>query len=419
MNRWLIVEDALRDRKGHWLEWVSTFDRGFREQGDEVTILADSEVEPDIREALRVEPVLPRSIWHRLSDGSGPLTRYSRVFTHGWQTWRVMSRYLRARPDFDSIFVPTVSLHHLPGWVRLIKGPLRHRPTRVLLFFLAAPVRIDSSGNAVSDGSPTARLLVTLLKWIGSEARNGKVVLGVETRAMQKAFENLTGLPFTWFPQPVPQRVRGENSPGGCIEMACFGAARAEKGSDVLQEAITLHCRRHPASRARFTVQWIEDFQVGNRLITKSADLRDNPKVRFATRYFVGGEYAAHLQRTDVMLLPYRLDSYGLRGSRVVIEAAVNGIPVVTTRGTTLAGFAEEFGAGILCEDGDARSLAEAIAAMEARFEELSGRAAAASGAVAELFSVAEFRRIFMESAGAPSSTKTRALAEMAPAPGK
>ena len=25
---WLIVEDALRDRKGHWLEYISTFVRG-------------------------------------------------------------------------------------------------------------------------------------------------------------------------------------------------------------------------------------------------------------------------------------------------------------------------------------------------------------------------------------------------------
>ena len=37
--RWLIVEDALRDRKGHWVEYVSTFVRGLRELGDEVASL--------------------------------------------------------------------------------------------------------------------------------------------------------------------------------------------------------------------------------------------------------------------------------------------------------------------------------------------------------------------------------------------
>jgi len=31
--RWLIVEDALRDRKGHWLEYVSTFVRDLQALG--------------------------------------------------------------------------------------------------------------------------------------------------------------------------------------------------------------------------------------------------------------------------------------------------------------------------------------------------------------------------------------------------
>jgi hypothetical protein len=37
--KWLIVEDALRDRKGHWLEYVSTFVRGLTALGDEVVVL--------------------------------------------------------------------------------------------------------------------------------------------------------------------------------------------------------------------------------------------------------------------------------------------------------------------------------------------------------------------------------------------
>ena len=404
--RWLIVEDALKDRKGHWLEWVTTFAHGFRDLGDEVTVLADAEVAPDIRAALQAEAILPRSIWHRLGDGSGPLTRYGRVFTHNWQTWRVMNRYLRDHPEFDAIFVPTVSVHHLLGWAQLIKQTLRHRKTRVLLFFLAAPLNFDSAGQAVSDRSPTARLLISLLRWLAPEVRAGKVVLGVETKVMQAAFAKLTGLPFVWFPQPVAPPVRTVRAANEWIEMACFGTARAEKGSDVLQEAIQLHRRVQPLSRARFTIQWVEDFKAAGRTITKSPELQRDPQMRFISRYFVGGEYADHLRNTDVMLLPYRLSSYGLRGSRVVIEAAVNGIPVVTTRGSTLAAVADEFGAGLECEDGDPQSLARAIAKMESCFEEMCHRAAKLSASAAELFSVKEFHRLFLASARALPSGK-------------
>ena len=53
--RWLIVEDALPDRKGHWFEYVETFARELRALGDQVTVLADRAAEPFLVEQLQVE----------------------------------------------------------------------------------------------------------------------------------------------------------------------------------------------------------------------------------------------------------------------------------------------------------------------------------------------------------------------------
>jgi len=402
--RWLIVEDALRDRKGHWLEWVTTFERGFRELGDEVTVLADAEVEPDIRQALRADPVLPRSIWHRLGDGSGALTRYGRVFAHNWQTWRVMNRYLKRHPEFEAIFVPTVSVHHLVAWTRLIKGPLRKSKTRVLLFFVHGPLCKSLVGERISsDGSPSARLMIWLLKWIEPEVRAGKVMLGVETEAMKQGFEAVSGVPFVCFPQPVNLTAKtGEASRSTQTEirMACYGAARAEKGSDVLQQAILLHRRRFPTSHTRFAVQWIEDFTFNGVSASKSPELLGDPQVEYLTNYFRNGEYANQLGKTNVMLLPYRFCSYGLRGSRVVIEAVINGIPVIATRGTTLATLAQNFGAGLTCEDGNPESLAASIREMELRFNELSEAAESRKAAAASYFSTVKFRELFLHPVG-------------------
>jgi glycosyltransferase involved in cell wall biosynthesis len=398
--RWLIVEDALRDRKGHWFEWVKTFYEGFRELGDQVTVLADASVLPEIRDPLNAEPILPNSIWHRMGDGAGALRRYSRVFAHGLQTWRVMRQYLSCHHGIDAIFVPTVLPHHLVAWAPLIRTTLRKRRTRVLLFFLTGPLVVDSVGGNISlDHSPSAKLLIRLLKWIEPEIRNGQVVLGVETEQMRHAMQTFLGLPFTCFPQPV--KSLSKSSPGTPdrrrIEMACFGAARAEKGSDVLQDAILMHRQRSPSSQAAFTIQWIDDFSTGGgRVQTKRHDLLTDERVKFVTRYFVNGEYAEHLLRTQVLLLPYRLSSYRLRGSRVVIEAAVNGLPVIVTGGTTLADVASNFGAGLHCQDGDPGSLARAIAEMETRFDELSAMAREKQRQAARFFSVESFRDIFM-----------------------
>jgi glycosyltransferase involved in cell wall biosynthesis len=397
--RWLIVEDALRDRKGHCLEWITTFSRGFRALGDEVTVLSGAAVQPDIKESLGAIPILPESIWHTLGDGSGAVTRHKRMLAHAWHTWRVMRRYLKADPGFDAIFVPTTALSHLLAWAWLVKRILRTRPTRLLLFFVFVPLRVTSSSRTVGwDGSSQVALLTRVLRWLGPEIRSGKVVLGVETKVIRESLENLVGVPVTYFPQPVlPLSIPASLSQSdGTLEMGSFGGARSEKGSDVLQQALLAYRAKAPASRARFTIQWINDFpdQHGN-MVTKSGSLIQDPCVRYLSHYFKDGEYGTYLSRTQTMLLPYRLSSYAVRGSRVVIEAVVNGIPVIATRGTTLATVAHDFGSGLTCEDGDPASLVQAMAEMELRFGELSEAARLRQTAAANHFSVRTFREYF------------------------
>jgi len=77
--RWLIVEDALRDRKGHWFEYLKGFAQELRALGDQVTVLADRAAEPFLVEQLQVQPVLAASIWHRMGDGAGCARAASRV----------------------------------------------------------------------------------------------------------------------------------------------------------------------------------------------------------------------------------------------------------------------------------------------------------------------------------------------------
>ena len=63
--RWLIVEDALQDRKGHWFEYVRTFRNGLLQLGDSATVLVSKNAESFILNELEAKAVLPESIWHR------------------------------------------------------------------------------------------------------------------------------------------------------------------------------------------------------------------------------------------------------------------------------------------------------------------------------------------------------------------
>jgi len=217
------------------------------------------------------------------------------------------------------------------------------------------------------------------------------------------------------------------------IVFGCYGAARWEKGSDIFQEAIRLILRAAERSMAdsglliadgvagakaldsggstldisslapssklqalRFSIQWVEDFRdrEGN-LISIDPWLREHPQVEVIGRYFEGDEYERRLAETDVMVLPYR-SPYQLRVSRVVIEAMLNGMPVIATEGTTLHDQASEHGCVVGCEEGSVEGLAKRILESAANFNKLQRSARAKIPDVEKSFSVDCFRQLLM-----------------------
>ena len=230
--KWLIVEDALRDRKGHWLEYVSTFVRELRALGDEVVVLCDRKAQGFVIEQTGARPVLPESIWRRMGDGAGALKRYLRVPGHAWATFVAVRKVFRelfsaqpatiypipatSRPP-DWIFVPTVLVHHLLGWWLLLKTGSVLKEARVLLFFPNLPIRLDNEGHPHWYGGPTKKLMAWLFASLRKDVESGWVVMGVETHAMRRALEGLIGMPVVYLPHPVPAKpaLCGASDRGG------------------------------------------------------------------------------------------------------------------------------------------------------------------------------------------------------------
>lgn len=395
--RWLIAEDSLESQKGHWFESMRTFRDGLVALGDDVSLLVSKKAAPFIVDQLNSRPVLPASIWHRMSDDAGFLRRYFRVPWHAFQTWWAVRGELRTDCHYDIIFVPTVSVHHLLGWVWLIKGLLRNNRARVLLYFLSTPIRVRADGHPEWVKSPTTKLMARLLSSMRDEIERGKVIIGVETISLREAFSQVAGIPVAYLPQPVAPFARPGIEKKGDLIFGSYGPARYEKGSDVLTAAIEAFFRSDPDSHSKFAVQWMQDFSLPDgRIFGIPPGLTQNPQVEVIHHFFRDGEYAQRLEQTDVAVLPYRLSSYGLRGSRVLIEAMVHGIPVIVTRGTTLATQAQQFGAAVLCEDGDTESLVGAIREMERNYDALRSLAQSNVQNTREHFSVRKFREALL-----------------------
>lgn len=401
--KWLIIEDALKDKRGHYFEYISTFKRGLDSCGDDVAIFTDRTADSWITEALGSSPMLPRCIWRRMNDGAPRWKKLLRYPAHGWQTFRAWASIFRRGQQPEVVFVPSVFTHHLCGIVPFLLLFGWRKPCTFLLFFPSTPIQFDiDTQSPILKPDLTARLFPWLLRRLRRLVSSGKVILAVETRAMGDALARITGLPFTYLPHPVSAtgnteyaRAKNPDQSGSPITFGSYGFARFEKGSDVLQEAVKIVLEDPAYAHCRFVLQWIEDFADGSgMLVGKDAELLKNPNVQFIDDFFdPAGGYVRQLAKTDVMVLPYR-DSYRYRLSRVVIEAMMAGIPVVVSPETTLAEQSRDHGAAIETKDLTPVALAEAIKRAADQIaglkEEAQRKAVTASGH----FSVSRFRQL-------------------------
>ena len=176
--RWLIAEDSLESRKGHWFEYLQGFAKKLPLFGDEVEIAVSRSAEPFIEEQLGARRILPESAFSKMSDDAPGWKRYARIPLHALRTYGSLKKYFEKSQPPDVIFIPTVLIHHLLGWFFLQKLGAIPKGSRLILFFPGLPIK-SRDQQPTLDGSPTSKLLRLLLHLLRKEIVQGKIILGV------------------------------------------------------------------------------------------------------------------------------------------------------------------------------------------------------------------------------------------------
>ena len=266
---------------------------------------------------------------------------------------------------------------------------------------MATPVRLSEQGRPEAWGLG-GRLFFKFLSFLANDAYAGTVVLAAETQALCDALSKLSGAKFTMLPQPVRAAFDiGQTPDTAPIVIGSYGPPRHEKGSDILIEAISKYLQSTDRRDVQFAVQWTEDFSLADGTkITIPQSLKSDSRFVSIDYVFGAGEYAEWLKKTSIMALPYRHD-YALRGSRVVLEAMIHGIPVLVSRGTTLDEHMNRFGAGMDIPANNVSALAEAFGKVVDSAGELKSQARLKAALARREFSVSNFRGLLM---GAPSA---------------
>jgi glycosyltransferase involved in cell wall biosynthesis len=123
----------------------------------------------------------------------------------------------------------------------------------------------------------------------------------------------------------------------------------------------------------------------------KDPALMNDTSVEYLPAFSTSTQYYEWLARTDIMVLPYRINFYRDKLSRVSIDAALAGIPFIYPTGTWMESLAKNSGAGVPFEPENAASLSSALEAAAANLPQLKAQAAARQASARTAFSARTF----------------------------
>jgi glycosyltransferase involved in cell wall biosynthesis len=395
--RILIVEEALERQAGHWPVYIGDIARGLRSMGDSVDVLAHRQADPALLRELQAVPWLSRSCWNDpWAQGQLGGIRHALRFA------RELIRWLRQQPaPYDWVCSLTMRLPHLLAYTFLARVSQIPAGSRCLLLFVQGFGVYAGPDQPVDfPASASNRLARWCFRRLRRHVADGNIVLAAETEAMQIELASFSSLPVALFPHPVAMALPASSSPAavakpgkGPFTITCPGFARYEKGSDLLLQAIRQLWAQPRFAQVHLVCQWPQPFAMPDgTMLSPSADLLNDPRFELLNQNLDSSAYQSLLERSDLIVLPYRRESYHNRVSRVASEALLLGVPLLAMAGTWAAELSATSGSALLIESESAQHLAEALARAVDSIDALTAQAITQSTAVARVHSVARFR---------------------------
>lgn len=393
-KRALVVEEALRDHKGHWFEYNRDIVNGLRRQGYHVDVFVHRDVEADLRETLEATPVFRYSVWHGSYRGG-----IKAVFWHNWRVMGDLRAALRHREPYDLVFAGNNMIHHVLAW-RVIMALNARQIRRLVLLFAVSPA-LPSPHPEQPQFAPKSFVYRGLLRAFSNLRNKGRVLFAAETPNTGRHIEVFAGGRVHALPHAtdgVPQRAAAMASTHAPKCIGSMGVGRYEKGTELFQSAVKKLLEVPEFATIRFSYQWQNDFTKPDGTIARvDPELDAHARVEVMRTFRGGSDYWALLEGIDLMVLPYRLTTYATRLSRVAIEAMILGIPMVVTRGSWLEQAMAETGSGVSFEDENTDSLVAAIQEARQRYTELKELAVTRAPLARQHYSGETFARQLLE----------------------
>lgn len=205
----------------------------------------------------------------------------------------------------------------------------------------------------------------------------GRIMLVAETEDLAELYADRLARPvraLLHFPTArIAPRALAEAAPA---TVAFLGEARVEKGFPAFVDAIAVLTERRTREHLRFVAQSYCAEPIPEEIARATARLRESaPHLDGEIHGALDDDaFVRLLAQADVVVAPYRPESYRRRGSGLFVDAVASGAVVVVRAGTWMSRFADLPNVLVFEEDAD---LAETIDAAVVRARGLSREEAA------------------------------------------
>lgn len=250
----------------------------------------------------------------------------------------------------DIIFAQMLAPRNLTSWLHWLQSlPKGHEPVVILHLGYA-------SERFAAD--PCLRRLLSALEVEGKRDRARFVT---DSPILQSRYEAILQQSVTFLPVVVSRHAMASSKrPGNPPCFACLGSAREDKGfPEVLAAIDSLSASTQPIN-ARFALQ---SSNPDHRSAVALESFRSAPKehVSLVDHPLSEEAYLELLRDADVLLLPYRRETYKERTSGVFCEALSAGKPVIVSDGSLMARQVSRERIGWLIRDSHPESIARVI----------------------------------------------------------
>jgi glycosyltransferase involved in cell wall biosynthesis len=326
---WL-ADHLLVDERGHHLSHAGYIADAATRAGMGVRILCARKCRVKVAGGFRMEGIFRED----LRNSPSRLLSRSRLALHFLEF--LSRRRFRAdlksgirEPDVgrdDIIFAQMLAPRNLTSWLQWLQSrPIGHEPIVILHLGYA------SERFAVDPRLPR------LLSALEVEGKRNRARFVTDSPILQRRYEAILQQPVSLLPVVVSRHAMDScKRPGNPPCFACLGSARADKGfPEVLAAIDSLSASTQPIN-ARFALQ---SSNPDHRSAVALAGFRSAPKkhVSLVEHPLSEEAYLQLLREADVLLLPYRPETYKERTSGVFCEALSAGKPVIVSEGSFMA----------------------------------------------------------------------------------